>query len=187
MRSICLRLFVLAAVWAGLSAVGHAQTNVLTLFGSGSGAFEEPKVATAAVGTATCTLNRLTVEISCSVRVHNIVDLTAGHIHVGGPGASGPTVLDIPNIPLRSSDDFVLSWTWTERDLTGGTQGRLRPAQGVLKMADLFEACSSGNCYLNFHTTLNPGGEMRINLCPQGEDNRFANQFYLINVCSPAK
>ena len=143
-------------------------------------------MATAAVGTATCTMNRITVEISCTVRIHNIVDLTQAHIHVGGPGVAGPTVIDIPNLPLRSSDDFVLSWTWKESDLTG-TLGRLRPAQGVLKMADLFEACSSGNCYLNFHTTGNPGGELRINLCPQGEETRFANQFYLINVCHPTK
>jgi len=172
-------VFMLAAIWAGLSEVGHSQTNVLTLFGSGSGAFETPALATAGVATATCTMNRTTVEIACTARVHNIVDLTAAHIHVGGPGVAGPVVMNIPGLPLRSSDDFMLSWTWTERDLT------LRPAQGVLKMADVFESCASGNCYLNFHTAQNPGGEIRINLCPQGEENRFANQFYLINVCSP--
>ena len=179
MRRMFFGAFMFAAIWAAASEMGHAQSNTLVLFGSGSGAFEIPAVASAAVGTATCTLNRTTVEIACTARVHNIVDLTAAHIHVGGPGASGPTVLNIPNLPLRTSDDFVLSWTWTERDLT------LRPAQGVLKMADVFESCASGNCYLNFHTTLNGGGEMRINLCPQGEENRFANPFYLINVCSP--
>jgi hypothetical protein len=89
--------------------------------------------------------------------------------------------MNIPGIPLRGSDDFTLSWTWNERNLT------LRPAQGILKMADVFEACSSGNCYLNFHTSLNPGGEVRINLCPQGEQTRFANEFYLINVCHPSR
>lgn len=186
MRSTCFSVLTVAAMCAALSHVGHAQSNTLTLFGSGSGAFEVPGVGAAGVGTATCTMNRTTVEISCTARVHNIVDLTAAHIHVGGPGTSGPTVIDIPDIPRRSSDDFVLSWTWKESDLTG-TLGRLRPAQGVLKMADLFEACSSGNCYLNFHTSANPGGEIRIQLCPQGEESRFANQFYLINVCHPAR
>jgi hypothetical protein len=181
MRRIGFSLLTAAAIWTATSDLGHAQTNTLTLFGSGSGAFEAPPVAGAGVGTATCTLNRTTVEISCTARVHNIVDLTAAHIHVGGPGAAGPVVMPIPNLPLRSSDDFVLSWTWKESDLT------LRPAQGVLKMADVFESCSSGNCYLNFHTTANPGGEVRINLCPQGEENRFGNQFYLINVCHPGR
>jgi len=186
MKRTCFSVLAAAAVWAAIAQVGHAQSNTLTLFGSGSGAFEVPPVATAAVGTATCTMNRTTAEFACTARAHNIVDLTAAHIHVGGPGAAGPTVIDIPNIPLRVSDDFVLSWTWRESDLTG-TLGRLRPAQGVLKMADLFEACASGNCYLNFHTTANPGGELRIQLCPQGEENRFANQFYLINVCHPGR
>jgi hypothetical protein len=181
MRSTFITVLTAAAMCAALSHVGHAQTSTLTLFGSGSGAFETPPVASAGVATATCTMNRTTVEISCTARVHNIVDLTAGHLHVGGPGAAGPVVIGISGLPLRSSDDFVLSWTWKESDLT------LRPAQGVLKMADVFEACSSGNCYLNFHTSANPGGEIRINLCPQGEENRFANQFYLINVCHPAK
>ena len=172
---------VLVTMWAAASTPGHAQSNTVTLYGSGSGAFETPPLASAGVATATCTMNRTTVEMSCTARVHNIVDLTAAHIHVGGPGAAGPVVMNIPNIPLRSSDDFTLSWTWTERDLT------LRPAQGVLKMADVFESCSSGNCYLNFHTTQNPGGEIRINLCPQGEESRFANPFYLINVCAQGR
>jgi hypothetical protein len=173
-------MMVAAAIWAGMPQATYAQ-NTVTLFGSGSGAFETPPVATAGVATATCTLNSTTVEIACTARVHNIVDLTAAHIHVGGPGTPGPVVMNIPGLPLRSSDDFTLSWTWKESDLT------LRPAQGVLKMADVFEACSSGNCYLNFHTSANPGGEVRINLCPQGEDNRYANKFYQINVCAPGR
>lgn len=90
-------------------------------------------------------------------------------------------MLGIPDLPTGSSDDFIHSWTWKESDL------RLRATQGVLKMADVFESCSSGNCYMNFHTTANPGGEVRINMCPQGEDNRFANKFYQINVCAPGR
>ena len=181
MRTTCFSVLTAAAVWVAFAQVGHAQTNTLTLFGSGSGAFETPPLASAGVATATCTLNRSTVEISCTARVHNIVNLTAGHLHVGGPGTPGPVVLGISGLPIGSSDDFVHSWTWRESNLT------LRPAQGVLKMADVFESCSSGNCYLNFHTAVNGGGEVRINLCPQGEENRFANQFYLINVCHPGR
>ena len=179
MRKIGFNVFWLAAIWIAVSGVGHAHSNTLVLFGSGSGAFETPPLASAGVATATCTLNRATVEISCTTRVHNIVNLTAGHLHVGGPGTAGPVVLGINGLPLGSSDDFVHSWTWRESDLT------LRAAQGVLKMADVFESCASGNCYLNFHTAANASGEVRINLCPQGEDTRYANQFYLINVCRP--
>ena len=174
-------MIVVAAVSAGMPEATYAQ-NTVTIVGSGSGAFETPvPIATAGVATATCTIDRLAVEMSCTARVYNIVDLTNGHIHVGGPGTSGPTVLNIPGLPLRSSDDFTLSWVWKESDLT------LRPAQGVLKMADVFESCSSGNCYINFHSTLNPGGEVRINMCPQGPGGRLANPFYAINVCEPGR
>ena len=180
MSRIWFSMMVVVGVWAGMSGAAYAQ-NTVTISGSGSGAFEPTPVATAGVATATCTLNRITVEIACTARVHNIVALTAGHIHIGGPGASGPVVLGIPGLPTGSSDDFVHSWTWTESNLT------LRPAQGVLKMADVFEACASGNCYMNFHSTANPGGEVRINLCPQGTADRWANEFYHINVCTPGR
>ncbi len=163
------------ALVAGLSGAAYGQ-DTMTITGSGSSVFETPPIASAGVATATCTLNRVTSAIACTARVHNIVDLTAAHIHVGGPGVAGPVIMNIPNLPSRSSDDFVLSWTWTPADLT------LRPAQGVLKMADVFEACSSGNCYLNFHTSGNPGGEIRINLCPMGTTG---NPFFQINVCHP--
>jgi len=184
MSSRCVLVLVVAAACVGLSSAAFGQDTV-TIQGSGSGAFETPPVATGGVGVAVCTLTRSSLQIDCTARVHNIVDLTAAHIHVGGPGVAGPTVIDIPGIPLRSSDDFVLSWTWREADLTG-TLGRLRPAQGINKMLDLFEACSSGNCYLNFHTTTNAGGEIRINLCPVSE-TRAANPFFSINVCAPSR
>jgi len=166
------------ALLACLPGTASGQ-DTLTIFGSGSSAFETPPVASAGVGTATCTLNRVTSEIACTARIHNIVDLTVAHLHVGGPGVAGPVLMNIPNLPARSSDDFVLSWTWTPADLT------LRPAQGVLKIADVFEACASGNCYLNFHTTGNPAGEIRINLCPG--DTRASNSFYQINACAPSR
>ena len=111
MSRIRISMMVAAAIWAGMPQATYAQ-NTVTLFGSGSGAFETPPLATAGVATATCTLNSTTVEIACTARVYNIVDLTAAHIHVGGPGTAGPVLMNIPGIPLRSSDDFTLSWTW---------------------------------------------------------------------------
>lgn len=173
------RLFVMVAVFAALSGTAFAQ-DTMTVQGSGSGAFETPGIAGGGVAWGSCTLNRAALQIECTSRVHNLVDLTAGHIHVGGPGVAGPVMMSIPSLPLRISDDFSLSWTWTERDLT------LRPAQGITKMADVLEACSSGACYLNFHTTQNPGGEVRIQLCPT-LDSRAGNPFFGINVCAPAK
>lgn len=170
--------------------VAHAQ-NTVVIAGSGSGVFETPAIAGGGVWTATCTLDGGTAEIACSASVYNIGNLTAGHMHVGGPGVSGPVVLGIAGLPTNSSGDFTHSWTWTADDVS------TRPAQGVTTMTDVFQACASGNCYLNFHTTANRSGEIRINMCPQGERprtrddvnelGRFANQFYGINVCEPGR
>jgi hypothetical protein len=177
--STMLKIFRAAVVCAAIPAAAAAQ-DTMTIQGSGSSAFETPPIGSAGVAHASCTLSRSSLQFACTARVHNIVDLTAAHIHIGGPGVAGPVLINIPDLPLRVSDDFTLSWTWTERDLT------LRPAQGVLKMADVIEACSSGNCYLNFHTTGNPGGEVRVNLCPT-QDSRGGNPFYGINVCAPSR
>jgi len=171
-----LRTCALALTALLLSSAAYAQ-DTLTLIGSGSSAFETPPIAGAGTSSATCTLNRTAATFACTATVFNIVDLTAGHVHVGGPGVAGPVVMNIPSLPLRISDDFTLTWTWTNADLI------LRPAQGVNKLADVFEACASGNCYLNFHTSANPGGEIRMQLCPRG-DGRAANTFYGINACT---
>ena len=76
MSRIWFSMMVVVGMWAAMSEAAYAQDTV-TIFGSGSGAFETPPVASAGVATATCTLNSTTVEIACSARVHNIVDLTA--------------------------------------------------------------------------------------------------------------
>ena len=165
------------AVFVLSTLAASAQTTV-TISGSGSGVFEDPKVAGGAVGWATCTLNRFARQIDCSARVYNILDLTAGHMHIGGAGIAGPVILPIPNLPLRISNDFSHTWTWKDADLAP------RDNQGIHTLEDVFDACASGNCYLNFHTTLNPGGEMRINMCPE---SRASNTYTGVDVCHPDK
>ena len=169
--------FLFIAILVGFPPATLAQ-DTMTISGSGSGAFEDPKVAGGAFGYATCTMNRASKQIDCTARVYNIVDLTAAHMHATGPGIAGPVILPIPNLPTRVSGDFGLTWTWRASDLV------VRAAQGVNTIDDVFEACSSGNCYLNFHTTLNPSGEMRINMCPE---SRSANIFFAADVCHPDK
>ena len=109
-----------------------------------------------------------------TARVYNIGDLTAGHMHASGPGVTDPVILPIPNLPLHVSGDFGMTWTWRSSDLS------VRAAQGINTIDDVMEACSSGNCYINLHTTLNSGGEMRINMYPE---SRSASAFTGADVC----
>ncbi len=127
-----------------------------------------------AVAFAQCTFDRDAQTISCSSRVYNIVDLSAGHIHIGGPGTSGPVIIPIPNLPLHISGTFGQSWTWRPADLVAN------PATGINSFDDLVNSCVAGNCYLNWHTTASPGGALRVNLCPQ---SRASNTVNGIAVC----
>jgi hypothetical protein len=84
-------------------------------------------------------------------------------------------VIPIPNLPVRISGSFGQTFTMTP---TGFIP---RPAQGINTFDDLIFACAAGNCYLNWHTTLNPLGEIRVNLCPK---DRASNTYNSIAVCT---
>ena len=150
----------------------------VVLQGSGSGAFDVPPANNGAVAYAQCTFDRGAQTISCTSRVYNIVDLIAAHIHIGGPGTSGPVIIPIPNLPLHISGSWGQSWTWSATDFspTTGNAG-----VGLNSLDDLINSCVAGGCYLNWHTTASPGGALRVNLCPV---NRAANTINSIAVCT---
>jgi hypothetical protein len=110
--------------------------------------------------------------------LYNIVDLTAGHLHIGGPGTSGPVIIPIPNLPLHLSGSWGQSWTWTTADFAPSTA---KIGLGLSSVDDLINSCVAGGCYLNWHTTANPGGALRVNLCPV---NRSANSINAIAICA---
>jgi hypothetical protein len=169
--SFCLGLVVAAA----MASTIEAQQVVLQ--GSGSGAFDVPSANNAAVAYAQCVFDRSAQAISCTSRVYNIVDLTAAHIHIGGPGTSGPVIIPIPDIPLRISGTWAQSWTWKASDFAPSTGNA---GVGLNSLDDLINSCVAGGCYLNWHTTAFPGGALRVNLCPA---SRAANTVNNIDIC----
>jgi hypothetical protein len=161
-----------------LTMTSPIQAQQVVLQGSGSGAFDVPPANNAATAYAQCTFDMGAQTISCNSRVYNIVDLTAAHIHIGGPGTSGPVIIPIPNLPLHISGSWGQSWTWTTADFvsTAGNAG-----VGLNSLTDLINSCVAGGCYLNWHTTASPGGALRVNLCPV---NRAANTINSIALCT---
>jgi hypothetical protein len=167
--------------WVAMIAftlVRPIEAQQVVLQGSGSGAFDVPPANNAAVAYAQCTFDIGAQTISCSSRVYNIVDLTAAHIHIGGPGTSGPVIIPIPSLPLHISGAWAQSWTWTSADFAP-TSGN--SALGVNSLNDLMNSCVAGGCYLNWHTTASPGGALRVNLCPV---NRSANTINGVAICT---
>jgi hypothetical protein len=103
-----------------------------------SGDQEVPPVTTDASGTGAITLNTATGLIVGTINVFDIAP-TMAHIHAGEVGVNGPVV-----ITLVDAGNGVFTV----------------PAETVLTMAQM-DLMQAEGLYTNFHTTENPGGEIR--------------------------
>lgn len=154
-----MRRVMLMVVAAGfvLGTAGAAQAQVVRLTANLSGNQETPApgVTTGAFGTATVTMNLGTGALSWSIDVFNMPSGTNNaHFHVGGPGVAGPTVVNV-EFPAQISNDFNLSGTATATNLIP------RPDQGIRSWDDFIQSLLGGQMYLNIHSNVNPGGEIR--------------------------
>jgi hypothetical protein len=130
-----------------------AQTFTLTA--NLHGGEETPIVVTGAFGTATVTVNMATRTITWTVDVFNLPSgVTQAHIHAGAVGAGGPTIVNFA-VPVTASNDFRISGSATDAGIT------LRPDQGIRSTDDAFQAILGGNTYVNVHSAVNGGGEIR--------------------------
>lgn len=150
---------VLSLIFAGvfvLAAAAQAQAQTYTFTAKLSGGNETPAlVITGAGGTATVTLDTAANTVSWVIDVYNLPSgVTAGHIHVGAPGVGGPTLINF-TVVAGTSNDFRISGSAVASDLTA------RQPQGINSWDDFEQAMLSGDCYVNVHSQVNPGGEIR--------------------------
>ena len=133
------------------SAQAQVQLNA-TL----SGGAEAPnKVNTGALGTAVVSIDTTNKEITVSVQVFNLpTGATGGHIHVGAEDTAGPVIFNLEPT-AGTTGDFTLNARLSSGNLV------VRATQGINTIDDAIQALSGGNCYVNIHTTTNPGGEIR--------------------------
>ena len=137
----------------GVSNVAHAQTARFTATLSGSN--ENPGVVTGAFATADVTWDVGSQTLSWIIDVYNMPSgTTNAHFHVGGPGVSGPTVVNIA-FPSQISNDYRLTGSATATNLLPRTD------QGIRSWQDLEQSLFGGQLYINVHSTVNPGGEIR--------------------------
>jgi hypothetical protein len=146
--------YITVAVFTLLASAVQAQT--LTYTAQLSGSNEAPPVAaTGAGGDATITLNLTTKTGTYRVNCYNFPSgVTVSHIHAGGPGVSGPVVINFAP-PTNASNDFAFSGTFGESDVIA------RGPQGVNSWDDLVQAIATGHAYVNVHSQVNPSGEIR--------------------------
>jgi CHRD domain-containing protein len=136
-------LVVLAALAAALLVTAPAGAAVKKLNANLSGAQETaPGGDPDGSGTAKLSFNRAKKRVCFNIRVKNIDDVLAAHIHRGGKGVAGSIEVDLIAAP-RSGTHF-----------TGCTKGVARSLiKAILKHPRRF--------YVNVHTMAYQGGAIR--------------------------
>ena len=140
-----LRLGLLAACACALSSL-HAQTEYLALL---SGHQEVPSASTTAEGFTALLLDGDSLRVAGEIdQLSSPVDFSiagGAHLHIGYAGQNGPV-----NLPIEITyDDDTQSAAFVER------------AYFVADNAALTDAMAEGRVYVNVHTLLWPGGEVR--------------------------
>jgi hypothetical protein len=152
-----MRRSVLMAVAAVIvmGAASPAQAQIIRFTSTLHGGNETPIVLTGAFATAVVELNTGTQTVSWVIDVFNLPSgINNAHFHVGAPGIAGPTVVNIP-FTANQSNDFQLSGSATSANLL------VRGDQGIRSWDDFLQALTGGQMYLNIHTSVNGGGEIR--------------------------
>lgn len=152
MKRVATGVTALVMVFAFTNAAS-AQTTRFTAHLTGAN--ETPGVVTGAFGTAEITWDAASQTLSWIIDVYNMPSgTTNAHFHVGGPGVAGPTVVNIA-FPAQISNDYRLTGSATATNLLP------RSDQGVRSWEDLEQSLFGGQLYINVHSAVNPGGEIR--------------------------
>ena len=144
-------IFLAAACTLVIAAPAMAQ---VTYVGVLTGGTEVPSVATTATGAATVVLNAAGTQLSVSVQFQNLTGTyTASHIH--GPAA--------PGVNAGVKWGFVgapAGWIFSNANRDGVLTNFLVTGITPTDVANL----NLGQFYVNIHSTLFPGGELRAQL-----------------------
>ncbi len=140
---------------AAAPASAQSFTLTATLTGAGESTPTTPALNTGAFGDATVVVDVAAQTVTYTVRVFNLPSgVTASHIHAGATGTAGPVVVNFALV-ANSSNDFGFTGVVRFVDFV------LRPDQGIRSSDDMMQAILGGNSYVNVHSTVNPGGEIR--------------------------
>lgn len=148
------------ALAAASPATASETANTFTATLSGDEEVpEEGEVETTAAGDATFEVSADGSEISYTVNVSGLDDVSMAHIHLGASGENGPVVVWLypegppPELIEGPTDGVLASGSFTADDLMEDLEG------GTLE--DLIAEMVAGNAYVNAHTEAYPAGEIR--------------------------
>ena len=160
-------LFAAAALVALSANVAHAAPITYTAVLSGLN--ENPPVGTTGTGSATITYDPVTHFLDLNINFANLVSpTTAAHIHCCAPqpASNAGVVTTTPSFvgfPLGVTSgtyvntlDLTLASSFNPAFVTNFAGGNLAVAEALLAAG-----LANNMSYVNIHTSLNPGGEIR--------------------------
>ena len=141
-----------------------------------SGAQEMPSVASETGGQFKMKFNSDLSEADFNLKVSDGLAVTEAHLHCGSAGANGPAKVFIygPSDPVDVNGELSQG-VLTNDDFIGadgkfiGADCRAFVERPVNNIASLALAAMDGLIYVNVHTDLNPGGEVRGQLLQLGD------------------
>lgn len=139
-----------------LCAPAAASAAVITLTANLSGANEVPVVTTNATGNATMTVDSITGVFSMDISFSDLGSNTRdAHFHNAPAGVNGAVFFWL----------FGTTNPGSTPRIPGGVTSFTGTLTGTIP-ANRLEALFAGNVYINVHTDINRGGEIRGNLVP---------------------
>jgi hypothetical protein len=140
---------VLLTVSLGMAAAQGAFTAKM------SGKEVVPIVETVATGAADFNLSKDGKELTYSLRLTDIENVTAAHIHAALMGKNGGPVAGLFAGPKKDGkfSGEIAKGTITDKDLIGPLAGKT--------IGDLVTMIKDGGAYVNVHTEKYPDGEVR--------------------------
>ncbi len=152
MRKVQLLLFVILATVLTVS-LGFAAEKAFKVKLSGHEVV--PAVKTKAKGETEFKLSQDGKELSYKLKVKDIENVTAAHIHKGKKGENGPPLAGLFAGPKKEGkfSGVLAEGKITEKDLLGELQGK--------PLDELVKLIKSGDLYVNVHTDAHPDGEIR--------------------------
>ena len=114
-----------------------------------------PAVETKAMGEADFTLSKDGKELTYILKLTDIEDVSAAHIHTGMTGKNGGPVAGLFAGPKKEGkfSGEIAKGTITDKDLIGPLAGKT--------IGDLVTLIKDGGAYVNVHTEKYPDGEVR--------------------------
>ncbi|HYA87374.1 MAG TPA: CHRD domain-containing protein [Nitrospirota bacterium] len=120
-----------------------------------TGKDEVPAAMTKAGGEVTFKLSKDGKEMTYILKLRDIENVKAAHIHAGKMGEEGAVVVGLFGGPKKEGkfNGVLAKGTIIDANLVGPLAGKT--------IGDLVELLKSGGAYVNVHTDKYPGGEIR--------------------------